>query len=136
MFVNKLPRYEILSEDAVETLERGWKRIVSELGVEFLLPEAVELFAQAGMRTEGDNVWFDPDFINFHAVRPEKYRIGDLVLEQFQRGLARAELVNAGIVIAPDGRVPECLKPRPAPQAKELAGRVAASPPAESVPPT
>ena len=48
MFVNKLPRYEILSPDAVETLERGWKRIVSELGVEFLLPEAVELFAKAG----------------------------------------------------------------------------------------
>ena len=63
MFVNKLPRYEILSPDAVETLERGWKRIVSELGVEFLLPEAVELFAKAGMRTEGDNVWLDPDFI-------------------------------------------------------------------------
>ena len=63
MFVNKLPRYEILSPDAVETLERGWKRIVSELGVEFLLPEAVELFAQAGMRTEGDNVWLDPDFV-------------------------------------------------------------------------
>ena len=57
MFVNKLPRYEILSPDAVETLERGWKRIVSELGVEFLLPEAVELFAAQGMRTEGDCVW-------------------------------------------------------------------------------
>ncbi len=63
MFVNKLPRYEILSPDAVETLERGWKRIVSELGVEFILPEAVELFAKAGMRTEGDSVWLDPDFI-------------------------------------------------------------------------
>ena len=63
MFVNKLPRYEILSPDAVETLERGWKRIVSELGVEFLLPEAVELFAKEGMRTEGDCVWLDPDFI-------------------------------------------------------------------------
>ncbi|MDX6620738.1 MAG: trimethylamine---corrinoid protein Co-methyltransferase, partial [Gaiellales bacterium] len=57
MFVNKLPRYEILSPDAVETLERGWQRIVSEIGVEFILPEAVELFAKAGMRTEGDNVW-------------------------------------------------------------------------------
>jgi trimethylamine--corrinoid protein Co-methyltransferase len=63
MFVNNLPRYEILSPDAVETLERGWKRIVSELGVEFILPEAVELFAKAGMKTEGDCVWLDPDFI-------------------------------------------------------------------------
>ncbi len=63
MFVNKMPRYEILSEDAVATLERGWKRIVSELGVEFMLPEARELFAQAGQRIEGDNVFLDPEFI-------------------------------------------------------------------------
>ena len=63
MFVNKMPRYEILSEDAVATLERGWKRIVSELGVEFMLPEARELFAQAGQRVVDDNVFFDPEFI-------------------------------------------------------------------------
>ena len=63
MFVNKMPRYEILSEDAVATLERGWKRIVSELGVEFMLPEARELFSQAGQRVENDNVFFDPEFI-------------------------------------------------------------------------
>ena len=63
MFVNRMPRYEILSEDALATLDRGWRRIVSELGVEFILPEAVELFAQAGQKTEGDNVWLDPDFV-------------------------------------------------------------------------
>ena len=63
MFVNKMPRYDILSEDAVATLERGWKRIVSELGVEFMLPEARELFAQAGQRVEDDNVFLDPEFI-------------------------------------------------------------------------
>ncbi len=63
MFVNKMPRYDILSEDAVATLERGWKRIVSELGVEFMLPEARELFAQAGQRVENDNVFFDSEFI-------------------------------------------------------------------------
>ena len=38
-----MPRYEILSEDAMEVLDRGWRRIVSELGIEFLLPEAVEI---------------------------------------------------------------------------------------------
>ena len=38
MFVNRMPRYEILSEDAVATLDGGWRRIVSELGIEFLLP--------------------------------------------------------------------------------------------------
>jgi trimethylamine---corrinoid protein Co-methyltransferase len=64
MFVNTMPRYEILSEDAMETLDRGWRRIVSELGVEFLLPEAVELFRAAGQKIEGENkVIFDPEFI-------------------------------------------------------------------------
>jgi trimethylamine---corrinoid protein Co-methyltransferase len=64
MFVNTMPRYEILSEDAMEVLDRGWRRIVTELGVEFLLPDAVELFRAAGQTVEGDTlVKLDPDFI-------------------------------------------------------------------------
>ena len=43
MFVNSMPRYEILSEDAMAVIDRGWRRLVSEIGIEFLLPEAVEL---------------------------------------------------------------------------------------------
>ena len=35
MFVNQMPYYEILSEEAMQTLDRGWKRIVSEIGIEF-----------------------------------------------------------------------------------------------------
>jgi trimethylamine--corrinoid protein Co-methyltransferase len=59
-----MPRYEILSEDAMETLDRGWRRIVTELGIEFMLPEAVELFRAAGQTVEGDNlVKLDPEFI-------------------------------------------------------------------------
>jgi len=63
MFVNKMPRYEILSEEAMATLDHGWRRIVSEIGVEFILPEAVEVFAAAGQRTEDAKVWLDPDFV-------------------------------------------------------------------------
>jgi trimethylamine---corrinoid protein Co-methyltransferase len=64
MFVNTMPRYEILSQEAMDTLDRGWRRIVSELGIEFLLPEAVELFRAAGQTVEGDHlVKFDPEFI-------------------------------------------------------------------------
>src|SRR3954462_2363488 len=63
MFVNKMPRYEILSEDAMETLDRGWRRIVSELGVEFLLEESLEEFRKAGQKVEGNNVKLDPEFI-------------------------------------------------------------------------
>jgi trimethylamine--corrinoid protein Co-methyltransferase len=64
MFVNTMPRYEILSQEAMDTLDRGWRRIVSELGIEFLLPEAVELFRAAGQTVEGDHlVKLDPEFI-------------------------------------------------------------------------
>src|ERR1700760_1883089 len=63
MFVNRMPRYEILSEDAIATLDRGWRRIVSEIGVEFILPEAVEVFAKAGQKVDGANVKLDPEFV-------------------------------------------------------------------------
>jgi trimethylamine--corrinoid protein Co-methyltransferase len=63
MFVNSLPRYEILSEDAMAVLDRGWRRIVSEIGVEFLLEDALEEFRKAGQKVEGDKVILDPDFL-------------------------------------------------------------------------
>src|SRR3984885_1747631 len=63
MFINTMPRYEILSADSVAVLDRGWRRIVSEIGIQFAKPEAVELFAQAGQRVEGDVVKLDPEFV-------------------------------------------------------------------------
>ena len=60
-------------------------------------------------------VWFDAEFVNFHAVRPEKYRWQNLAREQFQRGTARAQLAKAGLAGASSSIVPDCLKPRPAP---------------------
>ena len=33
MFVNTQPRYEILSEDAMAMLDKGWKRLVTEIGI-------------------------------------------------------------------------------------------------------
>ena len=64
MFRNAMPRYEILSEDAMSTLDGGWRRLVSEIGVEFGNPRALELFRQAGQKVEDDGVvHFDPDFV-------------------------------------------------------------------------
>jgi trimethylamine---corrinoid protein Co-methyltransferase len=63
MFANKMPRYEILSEEAMDTLDKGWRRIVSELGVEFMLPEAVDYFEKAGQRVEDKKVFLDPEFV-------------------------------------------------------------------------
>jgi trimethylamine---corrinoid protein Co-methyltransferase len=63
VIVNSLPRYEILSGEAMEALDRGWRRIVTELGIEFILPEAVEEFRKAGQKVEDSVVKLDPEFV-------------------------------------------------------------------------
>ena len=63
MLINDLPRYEILDEAALAELERGWRRIVSELGIEFLYPEALDYLRDAGQEVDGELVRFDPDWI-------------------------------------------------------------------------
>jgi trimethylamine--corrinoid protein Co-methyltransferase len=63
VLVNTMPRYEILSEEAMATLDGGWRRIVSELGIEFLHDEAVDTFRQAGQQVDGQVVKLDPDFV-------------------------------------------------------------------------
>jgi trimethylamine--corrinoid protein Co-methyltransferase len=63
VLINEMPRYEILDEAAIQELERGWRRIVSELGIEFLHPEALEYFEKAGQKVDGELVKFDPDWI-------------------------------------------------------------------------
>jgi trimethylamine--corrinoid protein Co-methyltransferase len=63
MFTNTMPRYEPLAPEAIELVERGWKRLVSEIGVQFDEPSALELFGRAGQQVEGDLVRFDPEFV-------------------------------------------------------------------------
>ncbi len=63
MFVNKMPRYDILSEEAMATLDRGWRRLMTEIGVEFMDQRALDLFAAAGQRVEENKVFLDPDFV-------------------------------------------------------------------------
>jgi trimethylamine---corrinoid protein Co-methyltransferase len=63
LLINEMPRYEILDESSMAELERGWRRIVSELGIDFLHDEAIEALAAAGQKVEGQLVKFDPDWI-------------------------------------------------------------------------
>ncbi len=58
-----MPRYEILSEESMATLTTGWRRIVSEIGIEFMSPWAVDMLREAGQEVIGENVKFDPDWI-------------------------------------------------------------------------
>lgn len=63
MFRNRMPRYDILSEEAMATLDRGWRRLMTEIGVEFMDSRALDLFAAHGQRVEGNTVFLDPDFV-------------------------------------------------------------------------
>ena len=63
MFRNRMPRYEVLSEEAMATLDKGWRRLMSEIGVEFMDDRALALFRAAGQRVEDHTVFLDPDFV-------------------------------------------------------------------------
>ena len=63
MFRNTMPRYEVLSADAMAKLDAGWRRLVTEIGVEFDSDRALELFRQAGQRVEDQKVFLDPEFM-------------------------------------------------------------------------
>ncbi len=63
MFVNRMPRYEILSQDAMAALDGAWRRLITEVGVEFMSDRALELFRQAGQKVEDNTVFLDPEFV-------------------------------------------------------------------------
>jgi trimethylamine---corrinoid protein Co-methyltransferase len=70
VFRNQMPRFEVLSEDAMATVERGWRRLAWEIGVQFDHPRALDLFREAGMQVdETGRVRLDPDFLLEQAAR-------------------------------------------------------------------
>lgn len=72
MFKNTMPRYEVLSADSMDKLDGGWRRLVSEIGVEFLSERALELFRQAGQKVEDNTVFLDPDFVLAQVAKAPK----------------------------------------------------------------
>ena len=72
MFHNTMPRYEILSGDAMDKLDAGWRRIVTEIGVEFMSERALDLFREAGQRVEDNTVFLDPEFILAQVAKAPK----------------------------------------------------------------
>ena len=47
----------------MEVLERGWRRLASQIGVEFLSDAVVDRFRAAGQTVDGRAVRFDPEFL-------------------------------------------------------------------------
>ena len=133
MFTNRYPRLEPVSPDGLATIERGWMRLVSVLGVRFDHPEALRVLAEAGQRVEGDVVLFDPEWVlEMVAMAPSEFtlharngardiRVGSdtMVFVPVQgapfvrRGLVRPEAARATPKFAP-GRMRGPLRTRPA----------------------
>ncbi len=82
------PPMEIVSKDELESIHHASLRVLSEIGMDFTLPEARDMLKAAGARVEGERVRFDPAMIEeliasappeftFHARNPENsQRIG------------------------------------------------------------
>lgn len=54
---------KIVSDDQVEAIHHASLKVLSEIGMEFLLPEARDLLKKAGAKVEGERVRFDPAMI-------------------------------------------------------------------------
>ncbi len=54
---------EPLDADGIQAIHRGAMRVLSEIGIEFLNPEAVRILKDAGCIVSGTNVRMDEDFV-------------------------------------------------------------------------
>lgn len=54
---------EPLDADGVQAIHKGTMRILKEIGIEFLNPEAISLLKKAGCKVTGENVRMDEDFV-------------------------------------------------------------------------
>src|SRR5947207_106810 len=76
MFLNRMPRFEPLSEEALATIDAGVDRLAAEVGVQFDHPRALELFRAAGQTVDEACVRFDPGFLRAQASRaPAEFRL-------------------------------------------------------------
>ncbi len=67
---------EPLDMDGVMAIHRGAMRILSEIGIEFLNPDAVAILKKAGCKVNGTNVKFDEAFImEMVGHAPENFTI-------------------------------------------------------------
>ena len=76
MFLNSMPRLDVLRADDLATLDAGWERLAAEVGVRFDHPRALELFQEAGQTVDGEVVHFDPGFLRAQvALAPASFRL-------------------------------------------------------------
>ena len=74
---------KLISDDQVEAIHNASLRVLAEVGMDFMLPEARDILRKAGAKIDGERVRFDPDMImealshapssfTVHARNPER----------------------------------------------------------------
>ena len=67
---------EPLSPEGIENIHKGCMKILSEIGIEFLNPEALEIFKKAGCKVTDTNVKMDENFVmEMLKTSPSKFSI-------------------------------------------------------------
>jgi trimethylamine--corrinoid protein Co-methyltransferase len=66
VFEQHLAPVEVVTPEGMDALERGWRRLVSELGIQFQHEGVLERFRAAGQTVEGDVVKLVPDWVLEH----------------------------------------------------------------------
>ncbi len=59
----RFPAMEIVSADELEAIHRASLRVLSEIGMDFTLPEARDMLKAAGATVDGERVRFDPAMV-------------------------------------------------------------------------
>ncbi|MDW4496614.1 trimethylamine methyltransferase family protein [Sulfitobacter sp. D35] len=74
---------EPLTEDGVQAIHDGAMRILEEIGIEFLNPEAAEILRKAGCTVDGENVRMGRDMVMEHVAKaPRSFTLTPRNLER------------------------------------------------------
>jgi trimethylamine--corrinoid protein Co-methyltransferase len=72
--LHKLPVYELLNEEGIESIHQASLQILSEIGIDFYDEEALVILKENGAQVEGETVRFDPALVEeFVAKAPGQF---------------------------------------------------------------
>jgi trimethylamine--corrinoid protein Co-methyltransferase len=70
--LHKLPVYELLNQEGLETLHQASMKILSEIGVDFYDKEALAILKSHGAQVRGETVYFDPALVEEYVAKAPK----------------------------------------------------------------
>jgi trimethylamine--corrinoid protein Co-methyltransferase len=67
--LHKLPVYELLGEEGLETLHQASMKILSEVGIDFYDKEALAILKSHGAKVRDETVYFDPALVEEYVAK-------------------------------------------------------------------